>query len=210
MRLNERHQLILLIGVFSLVLVGEGTFAYFTWNDRTKAASALSKLSSEEKSAREKKKQIPDLNEKARKLASIIEEYAQILPTDAEVSTDAFLEDIDRFTRNTELKLDTAKSVQVKDPTANQSAKQKKSATTEKNFVQYKYRFTFTGTFNDLLKFVNAVENHSRFLQVDAIDIKPQGADREEKHGDEVKLAENPIKDFTIEISTYTYSKTKS
>ena len=208
MRFNDRQQLYVLIGVFAVLLLGEATFAYFTWGARAEALDKLQTLDRQERAALEKRRQIPTLRENTKELASIIEEYVQILPSDEEVTYDAFLEDVDGFTRNTDLKIKKAIPVEIKQPKKLRNSKNKKAAVAvEKNFVQHRYRFELSGTFLGLLKFLNTVENHSRFLQVDRIEIKPQGSSNSDKIADTIALAENSVKDVVVEVSTYTYSK---
>jgi len=62
---------------------------------------------------------------------------------------------------------------------------------------------------------VNKIENHTRFLKVDAINIRPVGSqptenmdDLSEKVDDEELLkASEPVKEIELTVSTYTYSK---
>lgn len=206
--LNNKQQLALIIGVFSLVLIGEGVFAYLCWNNRAKAQSSLTRLDRDEKSAKEKKERIPNLNEESAELANIIEEYVKILPSESEVGYDDFLEDVDGFTKDTGLQIRRATSVEIVPPKSKRDPKKKGKTVEEKNsFVQHKYRFELTGTFLGLLKFINAIENHSRFLQVDKIDIAAAGSERGDKLSEQVARAEEPEKSIMVEISTYTYSK---
>lgn len=207
MRLNDKQQLSLVIGIFSVVLIGEGVLAYLCWNNRAKAQSSLTRLDRDEKVAREKKARIPQLNEESAELASIIEEYVKILPSESEVGYDDFIEDVDGFTRDTGLTIRKATSVEVKPPKVKSDPKKKGSGVVQHNFVQHKYRFELHGSFLGLLKFVNAVENHSRFLQIDQIDIAPAGTERGDKLSEQVARAEDAEKEIMVEISTYTYSK---
>ena len=69
------------------------------------------------------------------------------------------------------------------------------------------------GTFPDFLRFINKIENHTRFLKIDEIKIKPLGADDGSSglsDGDEAKLLELarvPFKEIQVIVSTYTYKK---
>lgn len=210
MRLNDKQQFYVVIGIFAAVILGEATFAYFQWGGRAEALGKLERLDADERAALDKRQQIPSLRDNSKELANIIEEYVQILPSEQEVTYDAFLEDVDGFTRDTDLKIRKAAPVEIKQRKKQRPRRGQKAVAPvdEKNFVQHRYHFELSGTFLGLLKFINAVENHSRFLQVDRIEIKPQGATSSDKVEDEIALAENAVKDIVVEISTYTYSKT--
>ncbi len=51
MKLSDKQQLILLILVFSLILAGEGTYAYFCLDERFQLQSQLNGLDKEERDA---------------------------------------------------------------------------------------------------------------------------------------------------------------
>ncbi len=210
MRFSEKQQLIILIVVFSLILVGEGVFGYLCLNDRKEAKALIATLDQQRRDAEQKIRLIPSLTEKSEDLAKIIGEYVEILPSDEDVGSDAFLEDIDRFTRDTGLEIKSAKPVVLKRVATSGRKKGKKGggARQARNFVRHKYRFELEGTFFGLVKFITAIENHSRFLQVDTLEVRPLKveANSGSKMSD-VDLAENPRKHLMVEISTYTYSK---
>lgn len=205
MRLNEKQQLIALAVVFALVVIGEGLYAYSCLRTRGELHDQLNKLDLEEKAARAKIAKISDLRQQSAELAQIIEEYAEILPTEAEVGTDAFLEDIEGFMEGTSLIMVTGAPVEEN---VRRSSKDKKAQVTSSNFQQHKYRFELEGDYADILKFINRVENHTRFLEFVKTDIRPIGAVRGRvNQAEEVELASNPRKAIEVIISTYTYSK---
>ncbi len=213
MKLTQSQQFKVVIAVFALVFIGEGVFAYFCWNRRTEALAELEKLDRQESAAQAKKSQITNLKNNARELQAIIEEYVQILPTEDEVGYDDFVEDIDAFAKRGSLSI--ASAVAIEEVKKKKRRGKKDAPVKEANFVKHKYRFQLEGTFRGFLQFLTYVENHSRFLQVEDFSIRPAGQDREnsgrtEKHLAAVSAAENPIKDITVEISTYTYSKEKA
>ena len=76
-----------------------------------------------------------------------------------------------------------------------------------KNFVQHRYRFKFRGNFPSFLKFMNRVENDTRYLRIDDFEMRPFGPEEDDKGVGELVLAEDPRKEIMVVISTYTYSK---
>lgn len=204
MRLNERQQLIALVAVFALVVIGEGLYAYSCLTTRGELHAKLNELEQEEKAARVKIAKIGELRKQSAELAQIIEEYAEILPTEREVGTDAFLEDIEGFMEGTSLIMVTGAPVEQ----AVRRDRKNQTQTEKSNFVQHKYRFELEGTYADIMKFVNRVENHTRFLEFVKTDIRSIGAVRGRvNEQEEVELAANPRKAIEVIISTYTYSK---
>ncbi len=193
-----------MIGIFLLLLGGEGVFAYYCIKDRNQANQNLVTLDKQLKEAEAKEKLKPLLTEKLAELNNIFEEYVAILPREEEVGTDKFLEDIDRFTKDTGLNIKSAKPVVLKKKKVGK--KGKGSGRKKLNFLRHKYRFELEGTFFGLVKFITAIENHSRFLQVDSIELRPVNSKQGGQKSD-VELAENPRKYLMVEISTYTYSK---
>ena len=198
---SEKQQLLILIGVFAALMLCESVFAYFCVSESSQIQQALDKLASEEQDAQKKIKRIPGLTKESRELAQVIGEYAQILPREEEVRFDAFLEDIDRFTRDSEIELRLAEPVKIK-----QTAKKKSEKAKGRNtFIRHTYRFELEGTYLQLLKFINKIENHPRFLRVDEVHIDSLSETGSKQS--EAERAENPEKAIQLVISTYTYSK---
>lgn len=204
--MSDKQKILAFVGVFALIFVGEGAFAYRYISEIGEHNETMQRLAQEELDAERKIQEIPTLVKKAEELANIIEEYAQILPNEKEVRSDAFLEDIDGFTRDADVKILAATPEKVVDPSKKNSRnkKKKKSRNTDKRaFVRHKYRFELEGTFLGFLRFVNKIENYPRFLRVDEFSIAP----RVKEKGGGVKSAENPVKAIELVVSTYTYSK---
>lgn len=201
MKLNEKQKLVALIGAFSLLIVCECGFAYYCFAERGKCNATLDKLEQEEQDAERKIQEIPKLAKKSSELAAIIEEYAQILPRDSEVRQEAFLEEIDEFARDSEIRIISTKNEK---PVEQKGKQQKAKAAEAKTFVRHTYRFELEGSFLGFLKFINRIENYPRFLRVDVINISGKAGKGKIS---EAEQAENPIKTIELVISTYTYSK---
>ena len=203
--MSDKQKILAFVGVFALVFVGEGAFAYRYIAEIGEHNETVQRLEQEELDAERKIQQIPNLVSKAEDLANIIEEYAQILPNEKEVRFDAFLEDIDGFTHDADVRIMNATPEKVVDPSKRKAKNKKKKGRIKdkRAFVRHKYRFKLEGTFLGFLRFVNKIENHPRFLRIDEFSIEPV----EKKKSGEVESAENPLKAIELVVSTYTYSK---
>jgi len=115
------------------------------------------------------------------------------------------MEIIDAYRKDTKIIIQKAEYVKKKDD--EKSPKQE-------NFIRHRYKFKLLGTVPDFIEFVNKIENHTRFLKVDTIKIRPlgtleeSGEDLGEKpDDDELTAASEPVKEIELTVSTYTYSR---
>jgi hypothetical protein len=195
MRFNEKQKIIITAGIFLILVGGLGALNYFKFKGRSELLAQLDKFSAEEQALTAKIKQIPDLREKRAKLINIIDQYVEILPKEEHVQHEAFMKII----------IKKAENVKKKDD--EKSPKQE-------NFIRHRYKFKLLGTVPDFIEFVNKIENHTRFLKVDTIKIRPlgtleeSGEDLGEKpDDDELTAASEPVKEIELTVSTYTYSR---
>lgn len=202
MNMDEKKQLIILAvvcGVFFCIEVVVG------WNLSSKNSDfrgKLEELESREASALLKKDRIPGLVNELQELEGIVAEYTEILPREDEVLRDAFVDTITQLCKESGLVITGAEPVAV-EPVTNQKRGRSATAQTSSSqqFQRHKYRFEMQGDFNHFHRFVNLVENHTRFLRIDSFDLFP--IDR----SDDLSAASKPEKSFTIEISTYVYEE---
>lgn len=214
MKLTEKQQLIAILAGAGVLILGEIAFAWVNVAERGDIRTELAALESRQATADSKLAQIPQLRRRARELSEIVDQYTEILPRDDEVSPDAFLDDITSFCKEVGLEITAAQPMEVKQEVKSNARNrqlpggQKAQAEPPKTFVRHKYRFEMIGEFSALHRFVNGVENHTRFLQIDQLSLEPLGGDKGAKKEDELARARSPRKAFTVEISTYTYSRT--
>ena len=192
-------------------MLGEFAFAWSNISSRGEMATELEALEGRDQTAQAKLAQIPHLQRRARELSDIVDQYTEILPREDEVSPDAFLDDISSLCREVGLDITSAQPIEVKVESKKTTRRRAPPgakavvANAPKTFVQHKYRFEMEGGFSALHRFVNGVENHTRFLQIDHLsieNIKGKGAGKQ----DEIETAQNPRKALIVEVSTYTYS----
>lgn len=217
MKLNEKQKILLTIAVFGILVAGLVTLNIFKFQQRSELLAKLDGLRQEEEKANDKIKRIPELRDKRSNLANIIDEYTEILPKEEHTQHDAFVEIIDGYRRDTQIVIQKTEYLKPKTETAPAPAGQagEGSKRQKENFIRHRYKFKLVGTVPDFLRFINKIENHTRFLKIDAISIRPLGSAEEanESSGDdkadadEIGRARIPYKDIELTVSTYTYSK---
>ena len=205
MRVNDTQKVILTAVVFTLIVGGLGMLNYFKFSERSDLLAQIDGYLEKEQAATTKIQQIPDLRDKRSKLIKIIDQYAEILPKEEHVQHDTFVDIIDGYRKDTKIIIQKAQYVEIKDL---------ENVSDQESFIRHRYKFKLLGTVPDFINFVNKIENHTRFLKVDAIKIKPLGTtdqmgDSLSDQADDSELAAaiEPVKEIELVISTYTYSR---
>jgi hypothetical protein len=205
MRINDKQKIILTAVVFTGIAIGLGVLNYLKFSERSELLAQIDRYVQEEQAATAKIKQIPTLREKRSKLIKNIDQHAEILPKEEHVQHDTFVEIIDGYRQDTKIIIQKAEYVEISDV---------ENGPETASFIRHRYKFKVLGTVPDFIDFVNKIENHTRFLKVDAIKIKPlgtadqRGADLGDQADDsELAAAMEPVKEIELVISTYTYSR---
>jgi len=206
MKFNEKQKIFVTAVVLVGILTGVGALNWTKLQERSSLCAEIEKSRLEELDAREKRKRIPGLVEERAKLNEQIDSYIQILPPEEDVQHDAFVRVMDQYRKDTKIQIKTAEYVPVK-----QDPRQKDS----QSFVRHRYRFKLQGTVPDILQFIAKVENHKRFLKIDAINLRPSGVtgnftegDLGDRNDEEIlENAKNELKEIDLTVSTYTYVK---
>jgi len=205
-RLNDKQKFLVTGGIFALVLGGIGTVNYFKFQERRELEAQIDRYTAEEQAATAKIKQIPELREKRAKLISNLETYLEILPREEHVQHEAFMEIIDGYRKDSKIVIQKAEYVKIKED---------EKTPKQENFIRHRYKFKLLGTVPDFVDFVNKIENHTRFLKVDAVNIRPLGlaeemgsdSDDRSDNSPELMAASDPIKEIDLTVSTYTYAR---
>ena len=203
MNMDEKKHLIFLAVICGAIFCIEVVVGWNLSSENSAIRYRLSKLEERETSALKKKQRIPEMTVTAEDLAQIVSEYTEILPQEDEVRRDAFVDTITNLCKESGLTITGAEPVdlKVRKPARGIRVINKTTVPVSKPFQRHKYRFEMTGEFNQFHRFLNSVENHPRFLRVDGFDLFP--VDR----SDDLVAASQPLKQFTIEISTYVYEE---
>ena len=211
MKLNENKQLVLVVGAFALLFAGEIALGWMVSSDRASWKQEIDRIDADQAFAETKIAQVPHLRERARELSGIVRDYTAILPSPDEVRQDAFLDDITALSQEAGLLIDSAGPVVVKELAVGRNPRAGSSSTVNSadRFHRHKYRFTMRGSFHDLHRFINRVENHKRFLQIDSISIQSVEDEDPASWQGEIDWAAAPseVRSLSLEISTYTYEE---
>ena len=198
MKLNDKQKCTVVIVILVLGILGVGTLTFLKFRERIDLDSKMQAYLQQEKEATAKIKRIPELREQRDKLAASVEDYADILPPEAHVQHDAFVNTIDSYRGAVVIK--SAEYV----PQGERNARGDVPVEEEK-FIRHRYRFELLGTVPDFIAFVNKIENHTRFLKVDAFTIRPIGAPTNAgSMSPERELAndDSPVKEIDVVVST--------
>lgn len=200
MKLNDKQKCAVIIVILVLGIFGVGTLTFLKFRERGDLHKKLQDYLRQEQDAAVKIKRIPELREQRDRLASTVEEYADILPPEGHVQHDAFVNTIDSYRGSVVIR--GAEYVP-------QAELRRDDAPVEgEKFIRHRYRFELLGTVPDFTAFVNKIENHTRFLKVDAFTIRPMGAPKNAgamSPERELANADNEVKEIDVVVSTYTY-----
>ncbi len=186
--MDERQKLIASIAAVVAVAAG---LLYLIYRERTISAETEASIRNcriNIKTAEEKIAQIPALDAERTRLTEVVEEYVRILPDEKEV--EALLETLSELKQEAGLVPDAIESFTfVPEPAA--AGRHATSA----NFQKYIRQVRLRATLFQFATFVNLLERYKRFIQVDSFNIRPQ--------------AEGMEHDINMQMSTFTYSRTK-
>ncbi len=211
MKLNEKQKIIVSVAIFLVLLGGLLTLNYFKYKERKDLLAKMSSLEKEERAANAKIKQIPELRQKRTDLAAIVAQYANILPPEEHIQHEAFAEIIDGYSKDTQVVIQKVDAV-IEEEEPDDKKKKAKKKKEDQNFIRHRYKVQLVGTFPNFRNFVNKIENHTRFLKIDEMNIRPLGVERSigASSKDDSAVLENaakPFKNIEIVVSTYTYKK---
>ena len=179
---NEK-KVLLGIGVVSLVLAGVGAFGiHYALGKVSEEESAIKDVQGKIKEARAKIAQIPADEKDVIILRENVTEYAKILPDEKEVTE--YARTLAHYSSQAGMVL-TSLSPEIK---------QKKRGT----FQPIRYKMKLQGSLWQLMRLMNLLESHPRFMQVKTIRLS--AARKEKSVGDAVHTV-----DLTVE--TYYYNK---
>jgi len=127
---------------------------------------------------------IPGLRQEQQKLAGELEEYETILPNDRELNK--IFDTLSEYEKKAGLKIQTFSPTRERKTAAN---------VPETSYRQVSYDLDLTGDYFSLVKFLNLLENHDRFVQVDSFTMKQK---RQEGSA-------NVANDISLKLSTFVF-----
>ncbi len=211
MRINEKQKIIAAVLVFTLFTAVMAALNYFRFEERGTLLAKIDSLQKEEKKANEMIRQIPELRQRRKDLAQIIDQYVSILPPEQHIEHEAFANIIDGYSQETLVVIQKVEYLNVDVA----KGKKKKKRTGTDNFVRHRYRLKLIGEYRNFLRFINKIENHQRFLKIDEILIQPLGSNKDiskvsKDEASTLRMATVQYKNIELVLSTYTYKKEKA
>ncbi len=184
--LGEKKALLAVVGVTVLLTAGALYLTYSSYEKAEQGKQKIQGVRNDIVKALAKKRMIPALEREVIILRENVEEYVKILPEDKQINN--FVNRINEFQTDAGIELTGL------DAPARRSAKKKgKSATAFERFV---YKLKVSGTFRDLVRFINKFENYERFVAVEDFSFKP---DKRTPADEDMRLTGG------ITIETYAY-----
>jgi Tfp pilus assembly protein PilO len=183
---GDKKLIIILIVLFVVAFGVIAALCYYKWIDNKKTKDEIATVQSNIKVQEKEKQKIRPLERRRKERVEAINQLTRILPSEAETSHSRFLTLLSGFAMNSGVEvimLDPPR--ELPDPSL--------------RIVRYTYKLHLDGTYPQFVRFLNEVETHTRFLQVDTFDVSNL---RTEPN----YWPEDAKKKIVVEITTFTYN----
>jgi Tfp pilus assembly protein PilO len=195
--MNEKQfTIIWVVALVIILLAGGGAIWYLQFNILVEKKQELDGVKEQVRAATAKKNKIPELLTSIKELEKKEAELIQHIPNLDRSEYDVFAELLDEFRRKAGVTVPRV-TWTVPSRAAPVPGKLAQPATVHK--VQYD--LSVTGSFYQVLRYINIVEQHKRFIGIESFNIAKAG-------GDPVpgtKATSAPKRDLKIIIYSYTY-----
>jgi len=182
LELHRHHKAFLAFA--GILFAGSAAGSWFTWKECGDLEAEAAAITDQVGAMKKKVAGIDDLETEVIVLRENVAGYIRILPNDAEVNE--FFRTINAFQRDSGITIDNLEP---------QRARTKLQ--TSQVFDRAEYKMKFTATFRQLLKFIERLENHERFVSISEVKVK--AGKRDEKQPGE------PVHDVDLSLVTYVY-----
>ncbi|MBI5367888.1 MAG: type 4a pilus biogenesis protein PilO [Planctomycetes bacterium] len=194
MRFSEKQLLVATAGLFLVVILGFSGFAYYLYSSRwDPAQTEITAVTAEIDMLKAKFAELAQLRIELQKLQEVEEQFKRILPTAAEVKYTQFVETMNRFANDAQVKLPTI----TRNPQINQPA-----IGPAQPFEQVSYTLTLDGGFYELARFIYFVETYERFIKVDNVTFTPKQRVEVSKEAKDLRTWVGA----TMVVSTYVFT----
>jgi Tfp pilus assembly protein PilO len=201
---NPKTRLIVICS--AIIALGLGGFGYFVYSDMQRMDELEAETSDLDQKIRRADadiRTIPTREDEVLILRERVKEYVTILPDDSEIN--AFVDKLAEFERSTGivyLKLDDAQA----------RARTSRRGETKKTFEDITYKLNVLGTTEQLLAFLDEIENrYDRFVRITKLTIKAHdgrmGSSKKDEGVDLREIVRQHSVD--IELETYVYNPKK-
>lgn len=193
-KLNEKQQILLVVGVSTLLSGLAGGGVWWTKGAIEEKKTATAALQEQVDGAERKIAEIPGIERNVIILRENLQEYVKILPADKEVND--FVRTTNTFFAQAGVQMERLQAV----PKPNTG---KKSA-----FEQFAYRFEFKATVWQFMKILSFFENYERFVKITDFALNSGDTVQSQNRG-AMALGEDMHHKITMTVETYVYTGAK-
>ena len=186
--MEENQKLILSVVVVVLVAAAIGGGLYWGWKQLEAAQQDLEKKKQEEQELRHQiEVEIPKLKEELDSKRDLVATYEKTLPSAKEI--EEMDETLNRY------KLQAGVTLESRQPERRRVTGGARAQVLP--YDEYSYQLSLEGDFFAWVEFLRLLENHERFIRVDAFDVRVVEGEEEEEEKLEV----------TTKVSTFSFAK---
>lgn len=178
--MSEKKKTIISAAAILVTLVCSSLWCYMGVGKLKKSQATVNQKSAELASVREKIAAIPNLRQERQQLQTELTEYEDILPNDRELNK--MFDTLSDFEKQSGLV--------IKEFKPEREARDNGQAPAN-SYKQVSYKLQLAGSYFQLVKFVNLLENYQRFVRVDAFDIS--------------RKPDAKVNGASLQISTFVY-----
>lgn len=179
--MSEGRKTLISVLVVIVLLAGLITWLALGMKQASKLDMSVTEKNSKLTDLLEKIAAVPALRQEQQKLAGELKEYETILPNDRELNK--IFDTLSEYEEKAGLEIRTFSPIREKTNTRNAP---------ETSYKRVGYELDLTGDYFSFVKFLNLLENHNRFVQVDSFSVKQ-------------KDENNPVNGVTMRVSTFVF-----
>lgn len=172
--MSEKQVLILTAAALAVViLAGGAAIWWFQFNVLAEKNRALDELRQKVADANAKVKKIPQIRKEVEEIESKVKKLQETIPNLDREEYDRFANKLDEIRRNAGVFIPSARWVV---PSARGAAVPGRAVATPATMHKVQYDLQVRGTFYQLLRYVNLLEEEKRFINVESFSITPGSA----------------------------------
>jgi len=179
-RPDERAALLITVVVVITAVIGISVGLFFSYRELEKVRQANADLEKRISEAENKKSRIPALEEEISVMLADLVLYEEILPDEKEIEN--IMDLLNDFKKEAKVEIISLTPQRARGVTL----------AGQQNYERYTYTIKLQGTYFTVMRFINLLETHNRFIRIDKFDIKQKDMD-------------SLINDTTLTISTFSF-----
>jgi len=198
--MNEKQfTIIWIVALVIIILAGSGSIWYLQFDVLVEKRKLLEAVEAQVREARAKVAKIPELKKSIEKLKEREKELASFIPNLDRAEYDVFAELLDEMRRKANV---TVPSVSWTTPSNPPPIPGRPPVVKPATIHKVQYDVAVSGSFYQLIRYINLLEQQRRFIGVETFSISKGGST---PTGPGVAKAAAPRRDLKITIYSYTY-----